>query len=73
MTQSLKKQVKELKFDLGEKIEEIEAMKRNIKITKISELDIEIKTYRDECIRLQRMLEDVIRSRDPLVYRLALY
>jgi hypothetical protein len=73
LTQSLKKQVKELKFDLGEKIEEIEAMKRNIKITKISELDIEIKTYRDECIRLQRMLEDVIRSRDPLVYRLALY
>jgi hypothetical protein len=73
LTQALKKQVKELKFDLGEKIEEIEAMKRNIKITKISELDIEIKTYRDECIRLQRMLEDVIRSRDPLVYRLALY
>ena len=39
-------------------------MKRNIKSTKLSEIEIELKFYMDECTRLRNQLEDVIKSKD---------
>ena len=39
-------------------------MKRNIKITRQSELEIEVKLYMEECVRLRLQLEEVIRSKD---------
>lgn len=50
---SLKKQVKEQKFEIFKKDEELEMFKKNIKGTKIAEIEIEIKTYKDECQRLR--------------------
>lgn len=58
----LKKQVKELKFDLGRREEELDILRKNIKGTKIQEIEIEIKAYKDECSRLRLVLEDIMRS-----------
>ena len=33
--------------------EEIEALKRNIKSTKVAEIEVEMKMYMDECTRLR--------------------
>ena len=46
------------------KAEENEALKRNIKSTKIAEIEIEMKMYMDECTRLRHQLEEVIKSKD---------
>ena len=35
------------------KSDEIEALKRNLKSTKITEIEIEMKMYMDECTRLR--------------------
>jgi hypothetical protein len=63
---SLKKQIKELKADLLKKDEESENFRRNIKLTKVNELEVQIKTYQDECLRLRGVLDNVIRSKDPV-------
>ena len=42
----------------------MDALRRNIKSTKISEFELEIKVYMDECSRLRQQLEDVIKSKD---------
>lgn len=46
------------------KQDEIENLKRNIKSTKISEIEVEMKMYMDECTRLRHQLEEVIKSKD---------
>jgi hypothetical protein len=45
-------------------MEENEALKHNIKSTKISEIEVEMKMYIDECTRLRHQLEEVIKSKD---------
>lgn len=39
-------------------------LKRNIKSTKTAEVEIELKVYADECVRLRHQLEEVIKSKD---------
>ena len=39
---------------------------KNFKSTKINELDIELRSYMDECLRLRHLLEDTVKSKDPL-------
>lgn len=39
-------------------------MKRNIRISKMTELEVEVKLYIDECARLRHQLEEVIKSKD---------
>jgi hypothetical protein len=51
-------------MNASNKTEEIEALKRNIKSTKITEIEIEMKMYMDECTRLRHQLEEVIKSKD---------
>lgn len=46
------------------KQEEVEQLKRNIKSTKIAEIEVEMKMYLDECTRLRFSLEEVIKSKD---------
>ena len=46
------------------KQDEIEGLKRNIKSTKIGEIEVELKVYMDECTRLRGQLEEVIKSKD---------
>ena len=46
------------------KDEEIEALKKNIRSTQLQEVEVEIKTYIDECARLRQQLEEVMKSKD---------
>lgn len=39
-------------------------MKRNMKTTKNIEMEIELRTFMDECTRLRQQLEEVIKSKD---------
>lgn len=48
---SLKKQVRELKFEVLKREEELEVLRKNIRNTKTKELEQEITSYKEECIR----------------------
>ena len=48
------------------KDDEILSLKKDIKSTKLSEMDPELRTYMDECMRLRHLLEESMRSKDPL-------
>jgi len=61
---NLKRKVRGLTNELIVKTDEIEALKRNIRTTRQGELEVEIKLYGEECIRLRRQLEDVMKSKD---------
>ena len=59
---SLKKQIKDLKTDNQKKEEELEMIRKNIKNTKAVEIEMEIKSYKDECTRLRHKLEELMQS-----------
>lgn len=61
---NLKRKIRELQGEVTSKTNEVEALKRHIKSTKIAEIEIEMKLYIDECTRLRTQLEEVIRSKD---------
>lgn len=48
---SLKKQVRELKFEVLKREEELEVLRKNIRNTKTKEMEQEINSYKEECIR----------------------
>lgn len=50
---NLKKQVQDLKDSIYNKDSEILELKKDIKSTKIKELETELKTYMQECLRLR--------------------
>ena len=54
---SLKKQVKDMKQDLTKRDEELFSIKKNMKHTRIYELESEIKVYKDELLRMRFMCE----------------
>lgn len=56
MVSNLKKQVAFLTQQLAQKEKEMIEIKKVVKLTKISELEVELKTYMDETIRLKRLL-----------------
>lgn len=64
LTQNLKRKIRELQVLIQQKSEEVELYKKNIKSTKITELEVEMKMYLDECTRLRHQLEEVIKSKD---------
>lgn len=57
---SLKKQVKELKFECLRKEEELESLKKSLKNTRQQEMDIEVKAYIDECSRMRQLFQDML-------------
>ena len=59
---SLKKQVKELKAECSKKEEDLDNVRKSLKNTRQQEIDIEIKTYIDECQRLRQLLSDMLRD-----------
>ncbi len=61
---NLKRKIRDLQNEIAEKSNETETLKRNIKNTKISEIEVEMKMYIDECTRLRHQLEEVIKSKD---------
>ena len=50
---NLKRKVRTLNMEQAKKMEEIEALKRNIRSTRHQEIETEIKVYLDECSRLR--------------------
>lgn len=63
LVNNLKQAIKETKLDLKAKEEEITKLKRNIKSSRISELEVEIQTYVDECTRLTKIAEDLMNKK----------
>lgn len=61
---NLKRMVKELQMVVMQRQDEVEILRRNIKNTKMAEMEIEMKMYADECTRLRHQLEEVIKSKD---------
>ncbi len=61
---NLKRKVRDQQLELNTRRDEVELLKRNIKNTRTHETEIEIKMYMDECIRLRKQLEEVIKSKD---------
>ena len=59
---SLKKQIREFKYEATKKDEELEILRKNIKNTRTKELEQEILAYHEECLRLRQMMEDVIKQ-----------
>jgi len=64
LTLNLKRKIKELQSEIAVKDEENDKLKKNIKNTKIAEMEVEMKMYMDECTRLRHQLEEVIKSKD---------
>ena len=64
MINSLKSSIKDLKYEIQLKNEEISKLKKNIKSTKINEIELEVQAYIDECTRLRHHLEEIMRQRD---------
>ncbi|CAG9331210.1 unnamed protein product [Blepharisma stoltei] len=60
----LKNTNKELKNEILKKEQEISIIRRNVKATKVEELEVEIKAYIDECTRLKHNLEEALAERD---------
>lgn len=62
LVMSLKKQVKELRTETTKKDEELEVLRKNIKNTKVTETDVEMKTYKEECSRLRSLIDDMVKQ-----------
>jgi hypothetical protein len=55
----LKKSNRDLKMEVQEKDRLIEQLKRNIKMSKSHEIEVELTVYIDECLRLRQQLEQL--------------
>ena len=64
LAMNLKRKIRELQTVVLQRQEEAEILRRNVKNTKMAEMEIEMKMYADECTRLRHQLEEVIRSKD---------
>ena len=53
LANNLKRKIRELQGEVTNKANEVEALKRHIKSTKIAEIEVEMKLYMDECARLR--------------------
>jgi len=62
MLLKVKQQVIELKEIVAVKDQELNNLKKNMKSTKMREMDIQLKMYMSECIRLREMTENAIKA-----------
>ncbi|OMJ71782.1 hypothetical protein SteCoe_29927 [Stentor coeruleus] len=60
---SLKQTIKELKAELEIREKDIFKLKSNIKCSRVSELEVEVQAYIDECTRLRHHLEETLKSK----------
>lgn len=67
LSSAMKKHIREVKQEILMKDEVISRLKKNIRITKFNELEMEVKTYMEECVRLRGLAKDVIQCKDPLM------
>ena len=59
---SLKKQIREQKIEIVKRDEELEGLRKNIKSTRTQELEQELQTYHDECLRLRNVTEELLQQ-----------
>ena len=59
---NLKLKNKELREEIKGRVEEIENLRKNTKVTKYQEIEIELKAFIDENIRLKGLLDQHIRN-----------
>ena len=64
MVLNLKKKIRDLITEKSMMNDDIERLKRNIRSTKLTEVEAEVKIYMEECARLRHQLEEVIKSKD---------
>ena len=64
MINNLKTTIKELKSEIQQKNDEIYKLKKNMKSTRINEIELEVQAYIDECTRLRHHLEEIMKQRD---------
>lgn len=57
---NLKNQCKDLHKQLDSKDDEIKEFKKSVRSTRVTELEVEMKVYLDECTRLRRLMEDTV-------------
>jgi hypothetical protein len=67
MVSQLKKSNRDLKLEVQEKDRLIEQLKRNIKMSKYQEIEIEMTVYIDECLRLRHQLEQTLAEKNMLL------
>ncbi|EAR96448.3 hypothetical protein TTHERM_00191160 (macronuclear) [Tetrahymena thermophila SB210] len=58
---NLKKQITELQNEAKAKEQDLQKIQRSVKLTSIKELEVQLKMYSEECLRLRRMLEQQIK------------
>ncbi|EAR95276.3 hypothetical protein TTHERM_00382370 (macronuclear) [Tetrahymena thermophila SB210] len=63
ITENLKKTIKDLKMQLAVKDEENNKIKKQIKYTRLQELDRERKCYAEECTRLKNLLQQALNEK----------
>lgn len=55
----LKKIIKDLEKKLGEKTDENKELKKNLRVSKVNELEAELKTYQDQCARFSFFIKEL--------------
>ena len=66
LLKKLKLIIKDLKTQAAEKDQEIENLKKSLKLSRVTEIEIEMKAYIDECTRLKHHLEEIMKQKDPI-------
>ena len=54
LTQNLKRRIKEMQVIIATKSQELDTLRRNIKTTKQNEMEVELRSYMEECTRLRQ-------------------
>lgn len=62
LVMSLKKQIRELKYEVSKRDEELETLRKNIRVTRTQELEQEIQTYHEELLRLRQVTEELLKQ-----------
>lgn len=57
LVSQLKRNARDLKLEVQEKDRLIEQLKRNIRLSKTQEIEVELTVYIEECLRLRQQLE----------------
>jgi len=60
---ALKNQIRDNKEDLRLKEEEIKVLRKSLKVTRVQEMEVEIKMFADERTRLKHIIEEIIKQR----------
>jgi predicted RNase H-like nuclease (RuvC/YqgF family) len=63
LIESLKQSIRDLKTEIKAKDKEIEDMKRYVRYTKMQELEGENMQYSNECMRLKRIIDELLEEK----------